>query len=407
MNNRVYYSLIKEYPKAVITSQVVEYLQVLQDNGIKFNMIFFIRLGPYITGFKDLKFHKKEIEKKINGHVSIYPIGKSYGSFSKFIGTCILSLKLLKEKKKKKIILHTRGAFVAEIAITLRRIYKNIGIVYDIRGDSLAEYIYHAKKQNVSEKKIEKITRIDKKMQSKLVSGANQIFCVSNVLKERVVEKYHAEKDKINVIPCLADNKKFYFDQKIRERIRDSLSIENKYVFVYSGGMGYWHYTDKVFEIMRVLMNIWDNFYFVILTGQTEEAKKYANENLPNGSYYIKKATREEVPNYLMAADMGILLRENHPLNEVAAPTKFAEYVMTGLSIMISESIGDYSNFVERHNLGFVVTNKNSRKEYINKLSAFLSDTSKLSREEISKLGYKNFAKINYSNKLNTIYKEL
>ena len=63
-----------------------------------------------------------------------------------------------------------------------------------------------------------------------------------------------------------------------------------------------------------------------------------------------------------MAADMGILLRENHPLNEVAAPTKFAEYVMTGPLVLISDNIGDYSNFVKRNNLGIVLKNNSTER---------------------------------------------
>jgi len=44
------------------------------------------------------------------------------------------------------------------------------------------------------------------------------------------------------------------------------------------------------------------------------------------------------VPKFLQAADMGILLRKKDPLNEVAAPTKFAEYMMTGLPTLISKN---------------------------------------------------------------------
>jgi hypothetical protein len=46
---------------------------------------------------------------------------------------------------------------------------------------------------------------------------------------------------------------------------------------------------------------------------------------------------------HLCAGDVGLLLRERHPMNEVAAPGKFAEYALSGLPIVMTEGIGDFS----------------------------------------------------------------
>ena len=87
---RAYFSLIQEYPKAVVSSQVVEYLQMMkEENNLQFNMIFLIRLGAYIKGFTKLKDHKKEILKEFNANVSFFPVSRSYGSLSRFIGMVI------------------------------------------------------------------------------------------------------------------------------------------------------------------------------------------------------------------------------------------------------------------------------------------------------------------------------
>jgi glycosyltransferase involved in cell wall biosynthesis len=406
--DRVYYSLVQEYPKAVVSSQVIEYLQMLkEENNLTFNIIFLIRLGAYIKGFRELKRHKKEILETINAKVSFFPTARSYGKLSQFIGASILYFKFLKHRKREKIILHSRGVFVTRVAIKLKKYFNNIRIVYDIRGDYAAESNYHAEIQNIPAEKMEETALIDLKIQSEIVKNVNHIFCVSNVLKERVIEKYKANSERMDVIPCLADHHNFFFNSEIRERIRTELGVNEKFVFVYPGGIGYWHYTDKVFQILKNLMSKWNNLYFIILTSQTDEAKKYASENLQDGTYLIKQAGREEVPHYLMASDMGILLRENHPLNEVAAPTKFAEYIMTGLSVLISDGIGDYSNFVDDNNLGIVLRNESPAEEQIKKFSDYFSSSSKLSRDEISKIGFQNFAKINYAEKMSEIYSNL
>ena len=61
------------------------------------------------------------------------------------------------------------------------------------------------------------------------------------------------------------------------------------------------------------------------------------------------------MPRHLRAADLGILLRAPDPLNEVACPTKFAEFMMSGLPVLISAGIGDCSRFVAEQNAGAVL----------------------------------------------------
>jgi glycosyltransferase involved in cell wall biosynthesis len=45
-----------------------------------------------------------------------------------------------------------------------------------------------------------------------------------------------------------------------------------------------------------------------------------------------------------------------HPLNRLAAPTKFAEYVLCGLPVLISPDIGDYSEYVAANEAGLVIS---------------------------------------------------
>jgi hypothetical protein len=58
---------------------------------------------------------------------------------------------------------------------------------------------------------------------------------------------------------------------------------------------------------------------------------------------------------HLCAGDVGLLLRERHPMNEVAAPGKFAEYVLSGLPIVMTEGIGDFSAAVRDSELACVL----------------------------------------------------
>jgi hypothetical protein len=62
----------------------------------------------------------------------------------------------------------------------------------------------------------------------------------------------------------------------------------------------------------------------------------------------------EEVSSLMIVADYGILIREKSITNQVASPVKFAEYLACGLQVLISEGIGDFTDFVKQLNCGHV-----------------------------------------------------
>jgi len=65
--------------------------------------------------------------------------------------------------------------------------------------------------------------------------------------------------------------------------------------------------------------------------------------------------SHHEVPGYLAAADVGLLLREPCLVNRVASPVKFAEYLAAGLPVLLTEQIGDYSALAAAHRVGCVI----------------------------------------------------
>ena len=65
-----------------------------------------------------------------------------------------------------------------------------------------------------------------------------------------------------------------------------------------------------------------------------------------------------EVGAYLSACDYGWLVRENTDTNRVASPVKFAEYLAAGLEVIISNELGDYSNYVLVNKAGFIWNNE-------------------------------------------------
>ena len=91
-----------------------------------------------------------------------------------------------------------------------------------------------------------------------------------------------------------------------------------------------WEIPDKIFEFFKDLITKDSNFKLFLATPDVDMAMDFIREYGVEGSVQVKKLEFEEVNRYLNAADIGILIREDIVMNNVASPTKFAEYLMAG-----------------------------------------------------------------------------
>lgn len=108
-----------------------------------------------------------------------------------------------------------------------------------------------------------------------------------------------------------------------------------------------------------------------------------------------------------MAADLAVLIREDHPLNEVACPTKFAEYVMCGLPVLITEGLGDLSELVQRKKLGIVMKDEKDFTALDEPLATLRMKAASSSwRLRTAEVGRERFAWNHYAPLLREIYEK-
>jgi hypothetical protein len=91
----------------------------------------------------------------------------------------------------------------------------------------------------------------------------------------------------------------------------------------------------------------------LFLTGKSEDIIKL-QKDFP-GRILWRNVSVKQVPEYLIAGDYGLLIREETVTNNVASPVKFAEYLACGLQVIISKNLGDYSHFVKQNRCGHMV----------------------------------------------------
>jgi hypothetical protein len=137
------------------------------------------------------------------------------------------------------------------------------------------------------------------------------------------------------VIPCLAPEAEFFFDAELRARVRAGLSIApDEVVYVYSGALSAYQRFDETVTAFRAAIAAGQKARLIVLTPEVERARQMFAD-LPAMSVVCRSVPHAEVNGYLNAADFGMLLRDSTPVNAVAFPTKFAEYAMTGLRVIM------------------------------------------------------------------------
>lgn len=346
--------VVAEAPgETVIDSQVIDPIVAVGREGVRMDLLFLADPRPYYEKRAYYQQRGRDIALRTGGAVRIVPIPRKHTRVGAAIAPWVLASELLRAPGP--LVVHGRSDFSAFIASQVARVSPRVRFLYDARGDVEGEFRQSAARLGEVGERSERTLRRLLAIRHAAVTKAAHVLAVSTVLRDKLVARHGLDPAKASVIPCVADADKFGPSEAERAAVRRELGVEDRFVVVYPGRFGAWHYTEETFAVVRGLMDADPSVFFLVLTPELEAARELARKTLPEGRYEIRSAAHAEVPRYLRAADLGVLLRAPDPLNEVACPTKFAEYVMTGLPVLISAGIGDCSPFVEANRAGAVL----------------------------------------------------
>jgi hypothetical protein len=389
-----------DYSGTVFQTQILDWLNLYKDHNLEFDLIQAFHV-------KDLK-RPGYLKKQLTGlrESSKYYAGSLYlfpsKNFLYIVNALIIFCKILKYVfKYNEVLIFSRAIIGKEIAVLRKISPVRIIFYFDARAAAAEENKYVAALRNdYSLQRYIIIANIYFIVYQTLLA-ADKVFVVSNVLQKYFQDTYNLHYKKFVPYPCLSDSRKFYYDSNIRNELRSALGIgEAIRVLIYSGGLdSEWHITEKMFTFMNYLLMYEKKSMLICLTKNQLTFEKILN-NYPEVKPRILSLSvpNHEVYKYLNAADYGILFRENTIMNNVASPTKFAEYILCGLPVLISEGVGDYSNFTKKHNLGVLIRESELNDSYKFDFNNFLRKT--FDRKYISDFGRKNFSKDSVINNL-------
>lgn len=228
---------------------------------------------------------------------------------------------------------HARADYAAAVAGLWARRH-GISMLWDCRGDSRAELQERlGGRSPLAAAYRDRLLRRELAIAGRTCSGA---AFVTPQLRDLMAPYMDGQRSW--VIPCLAPKDEFFFDADLRARMRTTLGIApQERVYVYSGSLAGYQRFDETVAALGAALAAGQAARLIVLTPEVERARA-ACAGLPPSQVLCRSVGHGEVNSYLNAADFGMLLRDSTPVNRVAFPTKFAEYAMTGLQIVMKDS---------------------------------------------------------------------
>jgi hypothetical protein len=242
-----------------------------------------------------------------------------------------------------------RGIFATQLALKLRQKGICKSVVFDARGAYSAEHQeYLSQLINIRENY--------RALEKDCVLNADYRLAVSEALTHWWKQEFGYTGREHCVIPCnlgASHQNDFPAEKEIMKWREKAAYSSADVVLVYSGSNADWQSSAQVDAWLLKLMDKDPSVKLLLLANQSPEHltvfKKYPSRVAQNW------VPAEKVRTYLLMADYGILLREQTITNRVASPTKYAEYLSAGLQVLISNNLGDFSDFTGKHHCGIVI----------------------------------------------------
>ena len=300
--------------------------------------------------------------------------------------------------KKQKVAIHCRGHLNSFRGILLKK--KNpewIYVIADLRG-AVGDEVLHGRKGVVRSFGSRYLWNFYRGVEDQVVQKADKILCVSYAFKKFLQTNYGV--DNISVIPPFVDTSRFKYSKSLRDFYRKRLGISNRIVLVYSGGVASWQRIGDVIQLFVSMRQRIKNLFMLFLTHKPSMIHEILKDKIDSQDVQVIQASYSEVPGYLCAADVGVLLREDILTNQVAAPIKFSEYMCCGLPCIISKNIGDTEQVLRSAQAGIIIDSERglpALDEFRNLLS--------LNRKQISKVMGQKFSSQIYLSEIFKLYR--
>lgn len=306
-------------------------------------------------------------------------------AFLEFIRSAWILRQYVKRNNIQTVFCYSDSAFFLILfCLTLK-----VSFIFDCKGDRVSELKYNGR-SNI-------FIKLNSFYINLLTKRTSKIFITSSKLKDIFRIQKHCATFVINT--------NYYDDKFIKYQGRTR--IYNKVRFVYSGSTIKYQMINETLLLFKYYHEKQINSELLLLIRDNPGLinKKIKEFGLDPASIIVSfAASLKELNDQLIKCDIAIMLREESPLNYYAFPTKFAEYLASGLPVISTSGVYDTWKIIVDQELGVIIDLKNPLSNEISKVEDFMI---KIDDKLKRKCADFSFQKLSWSNNISRIYQEI
>lgn len=382
-------------------SQVIPYLKELSKEGFIFHWLSFDKPNP-----EDFK-RKEELRQDLLRHGIFWHSLTYYRRpylmakiFNILCGIMITSFYVLKYNIP---VVHCRSEVSATIGSIVKLIFRR-KVIYDRRGFMAEDYVEGGMWRSRKSFLYKLLIFID----NTLLRFSDRIVVLTYKMKDWLITNRSVARDKITVIPCCVDLSKFADLQNTR--LRAQLGFNGKFIFAYSGSLGTWYLMEQMIDFFLIVKQSIPKAHFLVLTMSDHLLAKniFRKKSIDADDFTILSVIPNDIPKFVHCADAAICFIKPVLSKVASSPTKFAEFLASGIPIVINSGIGDCDEVVERDRVGIIIRNF-SHPDYKNCTNQLLSlmEEKEALKKRCAETARKYFSLTDGAKKYNSVYQSL
>jgi glycosyltransferase involved in cell wall biosynthesis len=224
-----------------------------------------------------------------------------------------------------------------------------------------------------------------KKIAEAAFQKADKIIAITKYLKDDLIKRDIPEK-KIHIIPNGVDLELFNpakYDTNDIDHLRESFG--SKHLLVFSGSL---QDLNLIIDSAKHVINKVPDVKYIIIGDHRDPARtrdvweaKIKEKGLAKNFIFLGRKSREEIPRYVLCADICLDSFPDEPYYAAAHPVKLLEYGACGKAV-VATRVDETANMIKHDVYGLLATPGNAT-EYANYIVTLLNDREK--REKMGK----------------------
>ena len=345
------------------------WVDIARNKGLPLEMVTILTFLTYIKQYQLVKHYRK-----FNYiHIIISP--------PKLYQIITFLFFFMKTVTNKQLVIHLRKQSPKPLDLLKKILKKRVKYIIELEGDPVSEKEYlieHPYKEDFYKNDIDSANRHIRELPTRL-NKADYILTVTEELKDLLDKRYPDIniKQRTSVIPTGVDVDKIYYSENTREKVRKELNLQDKFVIIYIGNAYYsWQNVYRTIEVFRLIKDKVKPTAFLILLVRKQDhpiVNDFIRElDISKNDYLLSVVPHDSIRSYLNAADLGVLLRHPHIMNEVASPGKLGEYFAAGLPVLTTKVVAKYPEEISENTYGIILNDMDDDDEILEKIVPFL-----------------------------------